>query len=185
MATVTFRFYEELNRYLPKQKRKKDFEVKIVKGEVIGTAIESLGVPLAEVDLILVNGESVGFEYLLQNRDRVSVYPVFERLDIADLTCLPKRPLRKTRFIADVDLGEMAARMRVLGFDIHFDPSLCPEEIIEISKREKRVILTKNRGLLNSRDVSRGVLLQPGTPKDMVKKVMHELDIKASLKPHP
>ena len=36
--------------------------------------IESLGVPHAEVDLILVNGESVGFDYIVQDGDRVSVY---------------------------------------------------------------------------------------------------------------
>lgn len=177
MSVVTFRLYEELNRYLPMRKRKTDFEVRIEKGEVIGAAIESLGVPLAEVDLILANGESVDFEYVLRNRDRVSVYPVFERLDIADLTRLPRRPLRKTRFIADVNLGELAGHMRVLGLDVHFDASLCPEEIIEISNREKRIILTKNRGLLDSKDVRRGLLLQSGTPNELVRKLLHALDI--------
>lgn len=182
MSMVTFRFYEELNRYLPGRKRKTDFQVKIEKGEKLGASIESLGVPLAEVDLILVNGESEDFQYALRNRDRVSVYPVFERLDIADLTRLPERPLRRTRFIADIDLGEMAGYMRQVGLDVHFDASLCPEEIIEISNREERIVLTKNRGLLNSEDVKRGVLLPSGTPQELLRKLMHELDIKASPK---
>jgi hypothetical protein len=47
--------------------------------------IESLGVPHTEVELLLVNGESVGFDRLLGDGDRVAVYPKFEALDIAPL----------------------------------------------------------------------------------------------------
>jgi len=38
-----------------------------------------MGVPQGEVDLILVNGESVNFNYRLQHEDKVSVYPIFEK----------------------------------------------------------------------------------------------------------
>ena len=44
--------------------------------------IESLGVPHTEVDLVLANGESVDFTYQVRDGDRISVYPMFESLDI-------------------------------------------------------------------------------------------------------
>jgi hypothetical protein len=45
-------------------------------------AIESLGVPHTEVDLVMVDGRSVDFAHLLRGGERVAVYPMFERLDI-------------------------------------------------------------------------------------------------------
>ena len=82
MPEVTFRFYEELNDFLPPEKRKRDFQSPFKGRESIKDKIEALGVPHTEVDLILVNGDSVDFGYILQDGDRISVYPVFESLDI-------------------------------------------------------------------------------------------------------
>jgi hypothetical protein len=40
--------------------------------------IENIGVPHTEVDLAQPNGESVDFARLIQNDNRVAVYPAFE-----------------------------------------------------------------------------------------------------------
>ncbi len=74
MPKITFRFYEELNDFLPRHRRKADFEAVFKGKRSIKDMIESLGVPHTEVDLILVDGKSVDFNYILQNKDRVSVY---------------------------------------------------------------------------------------------------------------
>ncbi len=95
---VTFRFYEELNDYLPEGCRKRDFEVRFERPVTVGRAIESLGVPRTEVDLILVNGRSVSFRYRLKDGDRVSVYPIFEQIDVSGVTKVRKQPLIKLRF---------------------------------------------------------------------------------------
>ena len=87
-----FRFYEELNDYLPEGCGKRDFEVRFEKPVTVGKAIASLGVPLKEVDLILVNGASVSFRYRLKDGDRVSVYPIFEQLDISGITKVRNEP---------------------------------------------------------------------------------------------
>jgi len=94
---VIFRFYEELNDYLSEGCRKRDFEVRFEKPVTVRKAIESLGVPPSEVDLILVNARSVSFRYRLKDGDRVSVYPIFEQLDISGLTRVRKQPLMKIR----------------------------------------------------------------------------------------
>ena len=79
--------------------------------------IEALGVPHTEVDLILANGESVDFAYGVRDGDRISVYPVFESLDIGPVVRVRPEPLRETRFVCDTHLGRLAAYLRMLGFD--------------------------------------------------------------------
>lgn len=79
--------------------------------------IEGIGVPHTEVDLVLVNGESSDFSRLVQNGDRVAVYPVFESIDIAPVLRLRPQPLRELRFVLDVHLGRLAGYLRTLGFD--------------------------------------------------------------------
>jgi uncharacterized protein with PIN domain len=183
MPKATFRFYEELNDFLPKHRRKTDFEAKFKGKRSIKDMIEALGVPHTEIDLILVDGNSVDFNYILQDEDRVSVYPVFESLNITDVTQLRKIPLRRNKFIADINLGNIVKYMRVLGLDLFYDSLLSTREIIEISKRENRVILTKNRKLLKFKDVSHGIFIRPGTTTEQIRRIIDYLDIKDNIKP--
>lgn len=183
MSKATFRFYEELNDFLPKHRRKTSFEADFKGKRSIKDMIEALGVPHTEIDLLLVNRKSVDFNYILQDGDRISVYPVFESLNIEDVTRLRKIPLRKTMFIADVNLGDIVKYMRVLGFDVYSDPSLSTTGIIEISGRENRIILTKSRNLLKFKEVTHAVFIRPGTTEEQVRKILDFLDIKDSIKP--
>ncbi|MCK4302878.1 MAG: hypothetical protein KAY24_01415 [Candidatus Eisenbacteria sp.] len=111
------RFYEELNDFLPPSRRKRAFSYLFSGNPSIKDAVEAIGVPHTEVDLILVNGSSVGFGYHLRPGDRVSVYPVFESLDISPVVRLRARPLRRTAFVLDGHLGKLARLLRMFGFD--------------------------------------------------------------------
>jgi sulfur carrier protein ThiS len=91
--TVYFRLYEELNDYLPEEKRKRTFSLSLKGQATVEEAICLLGVPPEEVDLVLVNGESVPFSYVTQDADRVSVYPIFESLDVSTVTRLRDKSL--------------------------------------------------------------------------------------------
>src|SRR5512141_1474423 len=95
-AFCEFRFYEELNDFLPPDRRGRDFASGFDGTPSVKDAIEALGIPHTEVDLILVDGLSVDFSRQLHGGERVSVYPVFERLDIAPVTRLRPQPLRVT-----------------------------------------------------------------------------------------
>ena len=183
MPKGIFRFYEELNDFLPKYRRKTNFEAKFKGKRSIKDMIEALGVPHTEIDLILVNGKSVDFNYILQNKDRVSVYPVFESLNITDVTLLRKIPLRQNKFIADINLGNIVKYMRLLGFDLYYDSLLSTRKIIDISKRENRVILTKNRKLLKFKDVTHGIFIRPGTTTEQIRRIIDYLDITDNIKP--
>ncbi len=81
---------------------------------IVSEAITSIGVPLSEVDLILVNSESVELRHKLKQGDYVSVYPVFESFDISSLISYRNEALRKTSFIADAHLGKLSKYLRML-----------------------------------------------------------------------
>ena len=180
---VIFRFYEELNDFLPAQRRKRDFQVGFKGRESVKDMIEALGVPHTEVDLILVNGKSVDFGCIIQDEDRISVYPTFESLDIKDVTRLREIPLRQTRFIADINIRDIVKYMRALGLDVYYDASLSPREIIRISKRENRTILTKSKKLLKFRDVMHGIFIRPGTKVEQIKRIIDFLSLQEVITP--
>ena len=93
--TASFRLYEELNDYLPVSKRKTIFSLSLKNPTTIDEAICSLGVPREEVDLVLVNSESVPFDHSIAEGDKISIYPIFESLDISSVTRLRDKPLIK------------------------------------------------------------------------------------------
>ena len=93
-ARAPFRFYAELNDHLPPGQRYRTVEQDFFVPASVKDMIEHFGVPHTEVDLILVNGESSDFSRLVQNDDRIAVYPVFESLDITELRPLSADPSR-------------------------------------------------------------------------------------------
>ena len=72
-----FRFYEELNDFLPEARRKRTIVYEFEGSPGIKDPIEALGIPHTEVELIVVNGESVGFEHRVAAGERFAVYPTF------------------------------------------------------------------------------------------------------------
>jgi len=182
-STAQFRFYEELNDFLPEGCRKTDFQYAFFDKPSIKDAIEAIGVPHTEVDLILVNGRSVGFDYHLESEDRVSVYPTFESLDITPIIRLRALPLRSNKFIIDVQLGKLARLLRMLGFDTLYRNDYSDAEIIRISSREKRIIITRDKGILKNRSVTHGYWIRTASAESQVKEVLHRFDLIEQIRP--
>ena len=179
---VTFRFYEELNDFLPKEKKKKRFEHNYIARVSVKDVIESFGIPHTEVDLILVNKKSVGFDYIISDRDDISVYPVFESLDITEVQHLRPEPLRNPKFVADVHLGRLTRYLRMMGFDVHYNNTLSDDEIVELSKKERRAILTRDRGILKRTEVTHGYWIRSTNVKEQVQEVIKRFNLKNLIK---
>ena len=58
LIEVELRFYEELNDFLPRARRKTSFRHRFRGTRSIKDLVESLGVPHSEIDVILVDGEA-------------------------------------------------------------------------------------------------------------------------------
>ena len=177
MSEIQFRFYEELSDFLPPARRKLDFCYTIRDRETVKHAIEACGVPHTEVELILANGASVGFDYLPCAADRISVYPQFEAFDIASLLKVRDRPMRNPRFVADVHLGGLARYLRMLGFDTLYDETYRDAQIAAISARERRIVLTRDRDLLMHRVITHGRFVRAVRLRDQLIEVVDAIDL--------
>jgi uncharacterized protein with PIN domain len=180
---VTFRFYAELNDLLPSAKRQVSF-LHPYEGRVsVKHLIESLGVPHGEVDLILVNGQPVDFSYLVEENDRISVYPVFETIDISPVGRLRPKPLRQSRFVLDTHLGQLASYLRLLGFDSLYENSFEDERLAQISSRDSRILLTRDRGLLMRNLVTHGYCVRSSDPEEQLLEVIRRFDLRQQIDP--
>ena len=178
---VTIRFYEELNDFLEEEKKKVSYTVNSNPGQTVKDLIESENVPHTEVDLILVNSNSVDFSYQLKENDRISVFPVFESIDIKNATKLRPLPLRNTLFILDVHLGKLARYLRIGGFDTLYNNSYEDSDIAEIAAREARIVLTRDKGLLKRSIVKRGYWIRSQKVIRQYQEVLKRFDLKDSV----
>ena len=183
MPQATFRFYEELNDFLPNEKRKRDFQAFFRPKSTVKDVIVSMGVPHAEVDLILVNGASVDFACPLEGGERISVYPVFESLDIRPCKNLGSKPLRHLRFVTDTHLDRLARYLRLLGFDTVYYNDFNPRGLIEVSIRQARVLLTRSSRVLKHKAITRGILVREVDPRMQLKTIFQRLDLRAEARP--
>ncbi|WP_296891752.1 Mut7-C RNAse domain-containing protein [Thiobacillus sp.] len=183
MVTATFRFHEELNDFLAPARRRQEFTVPCAEAATTKHMIEALGVPHTEVELILVNGESVDFGRLLQDGDRVAVYPRFEATDVAPRVRVREYPLRTPRFVADAHLGGLARMLRMLGFDTLYDNRIHDDAIVAICEQDGRIVLTRDRELLKRRTVTHGCYVHALKPAAQLQEIVERLDLARSARP--
>ncbi|MBF6424854.1 Mut7-C ubiquitin/RNAse domain-containing protein [Nocardia cyriacigeorgica] len=180
---VELRVYAELNDFLPPQSRYRMLWRPVRPHQTVKDVVEAAWVPHTEIDLLLVNGESVDFGHRPRPGDRLAVYPVFETLDIGALTRVRPRPLRDPRFLVDVNLGGLARLMRLMGLDIRCEFAADDAELARISAAEHRILLTRDRGLLARRIVTHGVFVRADRPEDQIVEVITRLDLADRLAP--
>lgn len=177
MERVEFRFYSTLNDFLSPERQQMLFIHCLKERASVKDAIEALGIPHPEIGLILVNGESVDFSWLIQDGDRVSVYPIFTTLPVTDTSLVLPPPLPSIRFVLDIHLGKLANYLRLFGFDTWYHNQADDETLANISSQEQRILLTQDRGLLKRRIVDYGYLVRSHDPKYQITEVLQRFDL--------
>ena len=183
MATATFRFYEELNDFLAPGRRRREFACECAREATVKHMVEALGVPHTEVELVLVNGESVGFDHRLRDGDRVAVYPKFEALDVTPLVRVREGTLRTIRFLADAHLGALARLLRMAGFDTLYDNHMADRDVVRLAREQQRIVLTRDRQLLKHRDLTHGCYVHALQPQEQLREVFERLDLARAARP--
>jgi len=145
--------------------------------------IEACGVPHTEVDLIIANGRSVDFSYLVNGGERISVFPVFESFDIAPILKVRPEPLRTVRLVADNHLGRLARLLRLLGLDTLYDRDWADPDLVRISTSERRIILTRDVGLLKHGSVTHGFFIRAADPRKHMIEVVRRFHLARHLTP--
>jgi hypothetical protein len=166
---IYLRFYEELNDYLPANRRKREFAYSVDGPMTLGNLLKVQGVPDSEVEFVLVNGRSVDLFYVLEPGDRVSVYPVFESLDVRTLVKFRTVPLRRLQFLLTPDLCRLASSLCSLGFNAIVDSGICAAE-------GKQVLLTTDPAQLE-RGHLRVYMVRNSNPAEQLKEVLSRFDL--------
>jgi hypothetical protein len=180
---AVFRFYAELGDFLPGGAANREIVYGFSGSPSVKDAVEAQGIPHTEVDLLLANGTSVGFDYRLRDGDRIAAYPVFESFDITPLVRLRKTPLRVPRFVVDVNLGKLARWLRLLGFDAAYRNDLGDAAIVSLSVGEQRIVLTRDRLLLHHKAITHGYWVRSDDPEAQVTEVLRRFQLEHAIRP--
>jgi len=183
MSSALFRFYAELNDFLPAARRQVDIVYALNGPVAVKHSIEALGVPHTEVALILANASSVDFTYPVQPGDRLSVFPPHFEVSVE-----PRRALRPPlssppAFIADGHLGRLATYLRLLGFDTIYDNEPDDAYLARLAHEEGRVLLTRDRRLLMRKAVVFGYCLRSRDPREQLVAVLRRFQLDGHLNP--
>ncbi|MDX1992508.1 MAG: Mut7-C RNAse domain-containing protein [bacterium] len=178
-----FHIHGELNDFLPYARRNLRFCHPFEFRASIKDMVESLGVPHAEIELLVVGGVSVDFSYLVRHEDEIQVYPDFEAVDLPQKRRLRPELDGRPRFVLDTHLGRLASYLRMMGFDTLYRNDYPDDELAQISNAENRVLLTRDIGLLKRSLVTHGRFVRETNPRLQLIELMQYYDLPASVVP--
>jgi hypothetical protein len=183
MSHVELRFYAELNDFLRDAWKQKRFRLELNRRTSVKDLIESLGVPHTEVEVILANGTSVDFSYIVRDKDNLSIYPMFESVDVSPILKLRDEPLRETKFVLDCHLGRLARYLRQFGFDTLYRNDYNDDDLAEISSTQHRILLTRDRNLLKRSIITHAYFIRDHDPRKQLDEVIRRFDLKSQIIP--
>jgi uncharacterized protein with PIN domain len=160
MKHALVRAYGPLNDFLSPAQQHRAVAVWFNGKTSVKDLVEGLGVPHPEIDLLLVNEEPAPFDRLVQDADRVAVFPRFHQFDITGLSAVRPPDAAPIRFVLDGHLGKLARRLRLVGLDAICPAHAADEELAGLSCRQGRVLLTRDRVLLKRRAIARGYFVR-------------------------
>ena len=177
MGQVYCRFYKELNDFVTPALRHTEINHDLDRKASVKDIIESFGVPHTEVVLILVNEVSVDFTYIAQDGDVIRVYPSLVYIDAKQMQQLRPEPLPIPKYVIDANLGRLARYLRLLGFDCLYRNDYSDEMVAKISSKDERVVLTRDRSLLQRKIIVYGYFVRASTPRIQVHEVLKKFDL--------
>lgn len=176
MKQAQFRFHAELNDFLAPKVKGATITCLINGDQSVKHLIESLGVPHPEVSRILVNEDPVDFSYIVQDADKVDVYPITPAEQIARLP-------GERRFILDNHLGRLAVYLRMLGFDSLYRNDYHDEELALVANQEERILLTRDVRLLMRNLVGNGYWVRSKIPREQLVEVVERFGLTPHVQP--
>jgi uncharacterized protein len=178
------RVYEELNDFLAPERKKKEFLFHFDSRTTVRQLLGSIKIPVSIVDLVLANGRSVSPSHVLKDNERISLYPVFELLDISPVQRVRSRPLRQTRFAAGPGLAQLVIYLRLCGFDVIQVDRASAEALRGSLSGGRRILLSKAARRQSQNDIAHFLRITKSNPFRQFLEVVERLDLKRSLAPY-
>ena len=178
---IALKFHRELNDFLPRSKNKR-YRVKVAGHQTLKDIFESEGVPHPEVDIILVNGKSSRFNRNPRPGSFIELYPsgIFYQAQVRHL--LPS-PMKRPKFFLDEHLGKLTRSLRMCGIDAKLFKGKSDKELVQIALLDKRIILTRDIGLLKRSAVRRGYWVRNEDPDRQLEEIIDHFSLKEHIRP--
>ena len=179
---ATFRFYGDLNDFLPTDYRQSDVPYRFWGRPAVKDAIEAIGVPHPEVFYLQCGETAIGFTCTLRDGNRISVYPYMPDAppDAGWLHALMPEP---PRFVLDGHLGQLARTLRMLGLDTRYQNDHDDAVLARIAADGHRILLTRDVGLLKHRRITYGAFVRATDPGEQIREVLRRYPLDAHLDP--
>jgi uncharacterized protein with PIN domain len=81
-------------------------------------------------------------------------------------------------------LGKLAKWLKILGFDAVFFSKIEDNALLEIAKRESRILLTRDTGLIERAKKAKSLFIESETWRTQVEQVLDEFDLWPDVKPN-
>ena len=172
MNQASFRFLDDLDFFLRPSLRGQAITLTFGSDQSVKHLVESLGVPHTEIGDIHVDGQLVGFGYLVCNGEQVVAGGVE-----------PERCVNEPRFIIDGHLGRLASHLRMLGFDSLYNNKYQDDELVAICVRENRILLSRDRHLLMHKIIVQGYCLRSLNSDEQIQEVVRRYALQDWIKP--
>ena len=177
---VRLTFHGDLSFFLRSKRAK--IERQLSERTSVKDVIEACGVPHTEVDIILIDGNTCGFERVLIQDAVVDVYGIASNR----ITRLAENHLQANKigiFVADGHLGKLVRDLRLLGIDVAYDRDAEDRQLVAQSAAENRALLTRDRRLLMHAAVRHGYYLRSQKPFEQTIEVLRRFDLAPTLVP--
>lgn len=148
-------------------------------------AIEAIGIPHVEIGMIMINGVSKSFEYHIEEKDKIQVYPhnFFKTKTSNNINLLPFKP-KKLSFLLDVHLGTLARYLRMAGFDTLYQSKDYGDAFLaEVASTDNHIMLSRDIGLLKRSKLNYGHWVRNTNPKEQFKEIVQLYNLQNIFKP--
>lgn len=88
------------------------------------------------------------------------------------------------KFIADCMVGKLARWLRVLGFNVSYYPKIEDTKLVELARRENRVILTRDHELIRKAKNLKSLLIESDRWENQVEQVLDHFELWKKIDPH-
>lgn len=158
-----------LNEHVRETRRNIYFTVKYNGSPSIRNMVHSLKIPHSEIGVVTVNDRNENLEYQLSGGEVVCLKPAINQ---------HLEKIQNKKFVVDVNLGKLAGKLRLLGFDTLFENNFKDDEIVNLSESQKRIILTRDKGIMVRNKVLLGYWIRSSNPKKQLYEVISRLQLK-------
>jgi hypothetical protein len=173
VSRASFHFEGELPELLPAGRRDAPVEYEFSGRPSLKHAIESLGIPHVEADVLEMDGKPAGLDGPLHDGAVVRAGTAVRRLEHG----------QAWRFVLDCHLGRLAKYLRMLGLDTLYGNHAEDSWLARVSATEERWLLTMDRGLLMRARVRLGWLVRGARPRQQLERFLRRHDVAGAVDP--